>query len=118
MRITFTTKKYCMKKNKYKKEALKAKKEFNEMIRTHLKRGMELMAEMSIAHPEYRKYSDMDMNNATAVFFEVFMAKMYDNIRTENDGELDDEDFARAEEAGKKMHDLVLEYTGVELGDY
>lgn len=74
---------------------------------------LEVMADESLKTiGEYKYYTPKDMENATLVFQEVFIAKMYDN----NKDKLPfDKLCLMAEEAGKSMHQTVLLFTGIDL---
>ncbi len=60
----------------------------------------------------YREYSDEDLANATLIFEEVFMARMYKN----NIDRLNKEQRIKlAEEAGKSIRQTILLFTGVDM---
>ena len=60
----------------------------------------------------YCIYSDMDLMNATTIFMEVFLAKLYDKHK----GKLSQEELEKlATEAGKSLHQTVKIFTGVDL---
>lgn len=60
----------------------------------------------------YREYSDKDLVNATMIFQEFLMARMYKFHRDK----LNDEGLEKlAEEAGKSLRQSILIFTGVDM---
>ena len=62
----------------------------------------------------HREYSDEDMKNASLIFKEVFMAKMYDKHRPKLS---DDGMEVVAREAGKSLRQTIKLFTGIDLHD-
>ena len=60
----------------------------------------------------YRKYTDEDLANAVHILQEIFMAKIYDfHVGNLNQEKLEN----LAEEAGKVIRQMILDFTGVDL---
>lgn len=57
-------------------------------------------------------YTDEELSDAILIFTEVFLSKMYDHHREKLSIE---QMMELAEEGGKKMHETVLLFTGVDL---
>jgi hypothetical protein len=63
---------------------------------------------------EHRSYTDQDLNDATHIFQEVFLAKMFDKYKEK----LTQEQLETlAEEYGQSLRQTVELFTGVRLGD-
>jgi len=59
----------------------------------------------------YREYNDEDLMNATLIFQEVFMAKIYDNYKDK----LSQKELEKvAKEAGKSIRQTIKLFTGID----
>jgi len=85
------------------------KKEINKEIKEEIKKLARKTLEGSGI---YREYDSEDLMNATLIFMEVFMAKMFDNHKEK----LSQEQLEQlATEAGKSLRQTIKLFTGIDL---
>lgn len=60
-----------------------------------------------------KEYTDVDLLNATLIFQDVFMNKIFDYQQSKNMSE--DTSTAEGEEAGRQLRDIIRQFTGIDM---
>ncbi len=90
---------------------MKTKQEIADQIKTSIDYSSDLVLE----NPgEYREYSDTDLMNATLIFQEVLMAKIYDaHSKKTTPKQL----LKLVGDAGKSLRQTIKLFTGIDMYD-